>query len=463
MKSVLLRSSVSLVGLVLTVACASPCPQEERDAFVAMSLSDQLEKFKEASPPNTPTTGWRTKRLECVVLSVKNEQLTRFKFDLEYDGDYQDMVEYVFHDIDSGARQGRITEKFLEAPKPVGIKVLTDVDDTLYPNLIDRRYKRKSRAKTPYPGVLAFYDALKSEPADIAAGLVVGGVTHVPVTTLSARPSPIAGHLEQASIQSVIKLTAPTASERRQLKPSALSGSTIPAVWGTIQSWVRDVTQRELKPGENSPLDLLHDELTWLEPHVARHGQEDKIGEVKAKNFGEFARAYPEYRYVFVGDSGQADALTAKLLLTEAEKSARERVVTTFIHRLGMSDNAARGASHSFKNIPSELVVKDTSEEGRGIIIFRNYIHAAVLAYKHRAKLGEDLMTADELANVTEAALTQFQEQAGDFENTDSRDALRQQYAEDAAEAERLLIAAVSDRAGAIRRLLDAHFQRTTP
>jgi hypothetical protein len=464
MKPMVIGHRVSLGALVLTVACA-PCSQEERDRFAGLSLATQQKEFRDASPANSFSTGRATQKLECVLSSVRGDQLSQFKFDLEYDGDYKDMVEYLFHDIDSLGRQNRLTEKLLEAPARGGIKVLTDVDDTMYANLIDKRYPKK----TPYPGVLAFYDALKSEPAEIAAGLVRNGVTLVPVTTLSARPNPIAGHLENASINSLIKLTAPTASrsERRQLKPSALSGVTISSTLGTIESWWRTIvpgqqpakdenTQERLKP-EEEPLDLLHDGLTWLAARGAtRHEQEDKIGKVKAKNFAQFARAYPEYRYVFVGDSGQADALTARLLLTDTPEPARSRVVTTFIHELRTPDHVSLRTSHAFDDVPANLLVNENSASGRGVIVFRNYIRAAVLAYKHRATLG-DLMTADELANVTEAALVQFKEQAEEIKEG-PRGRLRQQYVEDAVEAERLLIVASSDRAVTIRRLLDTDF-----
>ena len=39
-------------------------------------------------------------RLERLLLSVALKDLHLFKFALEYDGDYKDLVEYVFHDID---------------------------------------------------------------------------------------------------------------------------------------------------------------------------------------------------------------------------------------------------------------------------------------------------------------------------------------------------------------------------
>ena len=153
-------------------------------------------------------------------------------------------------------------------------------------------------------------------------------------------------------------------------------------------------------------------------------GQEDQIGRVKFANFSEFAAAYPDYQYVFVGDSGQADALTAQLLVTSKLEEGTSRVLTTFIHLLRTPDNV-RQASHSFNKLPPDLLVSEASSTGRGVIVFRNYIRAAVLAYKHRATL-DNLITAEELATITEAALAQFQEEAREIAAA-PRDTLRRE------------------------------------
>ena len=153
-------------------------------------------------------------RMERLLLSVAPEDLPLFKFALEYDGDYKDLEEYIFHDIDNKEYQARIIEYFRTTPQPIGIKVLSDVDDTMYANLIDERYPEK----TLYPGVLEFYDSLKHEPFQLRA---------IPVTTLSARPNPIAGKLEEASLKSLVKFT------KERLCPSALSGALL------VQSQVR--------------------------------------------------------------------------------------------------------------------------------------------------------------------------------------------------------------------------------
>ena len=130
-------------------------------------------------------------RMERLLLSVAPEDLPAFKYALEYDLDYKDLEEYVFHDIDDSGRRLRMLDHLKRTPPSRGIKVLSDVDDTMYANLIDQRYSKG----TLYPGVLDFYDAVKEELFG------TGTPPRVHITTLSARPNPVAGKLEEAEPQ----------------------------------------------------------------------------------------------------------------------------------------------------------------------------------------------------------------------------------------------------------------------
>jgi hypothetical protein len=352
-------------------------PSSEVDDLIreaGMSLADKIESLKGLAPPDNRTGERKELGMERLILSVGPDDLAKFKFALEYDGDYKDLVEYLFHDIDDPARRARIIEQLQRAPAQNGVKVLTDVDDTMYANLIERRYPKK----TLYPGVLEFYDSLRREPFEAEP---------ICITTLSARPNPIGLKLEDASLAGLVEFT------NRRLRPSALSGKLASSLIGSLQTVLR---------ANQTRLDLLSDDIS--------HGQEDRIGRVKFSNFTEFARVYPEYRFVFVGDSGQADALTAQLMVTQNSTDEASRVLTTFIHDLRRSENDAESASNSFASLLQhpELLVSETSASGRGVIVFRNYIQAAVIAYVHSATL-EDLITAEELATITKAALEQFQ------------------------------------------------------
>jgi hypothetical protein len=173
---------------------------DRRIKSATLSLADKVEVFKKLAPrgeddPVAAKTGESKElRMERLLLSVAPEDLSLFKFALEYDGDYKDLEEYVFHDIDNDEYRARILEYFRTTPQQIGIKVLSDVDDTMYANLIDERYPKK----TLYPGVMEFYDSLKHEPFQLGA---------IPVTTLSARPNPIAGILKESSLKSLAAFT----------------------------------------------------------------------------------------------------------------------------------------------------------------------------------------------------------------------------------------------------------------
>lgn len=447
-------SARRVMGLLTVVLLSSACSRW--CSAVGPELADKQAAMRDFAAPDTITDPVTEGRMRDLVLSVAPDQLSAFKFELEYDGDDKDLVEYVFHDVDRSRVQRAIVDHLKRAPPHDGIKVLSDVDDTIYGNLIDRRYP--TSPKTPYPGVLAFYNAMKYEPHRPDAGTFVhDGIAQVPITTLSARPNPIVGHLEKRSITSLIALTRPAKPGplALQLRPSALSGHATSSTLGTLETIFRNglvkrfsflgaPPQTSLKTGEQ-PLDVLTDFLP--------KGQENEIAEVKFMNFLSFASVYPEYRFVFVGDSGQADALTAQRIVESGAVEGGPRVITTFIHDLKDRSNTTRPPSPAFDRLPATLRVDRASANGRGVIVFRNYIDAAVIAYAHRATL-MDLITADELVAVTVAALTEFEAVAIDDDAL--RESLRREYREDAKTAADLVkpSGAAVDPAAEIRRLL---------
>ncbi len=396
---------------------------DQRIAAASLGLGDKVAALESLSPRAEDSllgaaTGRRVeRRMERLMLSVAPADLALFKLALDYDGDYKDMEEYVFHDIDDEERRDRLLEHFRTAP-PAGIKVLTDVDDTLYANLVDQRYPKKTR----YPGVVEFYAALAVEPFESS---------RTPITTLSARPNPIGGKLEEGSLEKLADFT------EGRLCPSGLSGSLLSSAIGTLETLGR------------ANLDFLSD--------VVPDGKEREIGEVKYANFLRYSQVYPDYRFVFVGDSGQADALTARRMLSGPEGAAG-RVLTTFIHDLRASESDARSASASFRELPLSALVSSASADGRGVIVFRNYIAAALLTHHHASTLG-GLMTDGELLGITRAALEEFSRI--DFAEQAARARLLSQYRQDAEEVLRILSesgeAAVERQSDldAIQRILD--------
>jgi len=412
---------------------------DTRIVSAGLTLADKIEVFKRLAPKADVTSGREELRMERIILSVPPQDLPLFKFALEYDGDYKDVTEYVFHDIDNEDSQARIIQHFRSAPQRVGVKVLSDVDDTMVASLIDMRYKTDElhkKMKPLYPGILEFYDALKREPFELHKA--------IPVTTLTARPSPIAGIMEEHSLEGLVERAREQRKGDQELCPSSLSGEFVSSIIGTVETFVR------------AKLDHVLSEIP--------HGQEDQVGIVKFKNFGYFSIIYPEYRYVFVGDSGQADALTAQLMLNGELAEGSARVITTFIHNLKRFEDDGKSASPAFQGLSEHLKIDQASPTGRGVIVFRNYIQAAVIARTHWRTL-DDLVTAEGLATVTLAALKQFG--AIPFQEdgkASSREILREQYRQDAEAAYQLLIATASRSPALekdledIRRTLDKGF-----
>jgi hypothetical protein len=146
-------------------------------------------------------------------------------------------------------------------------------------------------------------------------------------------------------------------------------------------------------------------------------------------------------------------------MISEKSCEGTSRVITTFIHDLREHEDDQKSVSATFRNVPAEMLINELSESGRGVIVFRNYIAAALVAYAHSSTL-ENLITADKLAKVTRAALTQFQAIPFAAKQA-SRHQLRDQYRQDAEGAYTLLTrasqpsAAMVEEIRQIRHILD--------
>ncbi len=185
---------------------------------------------------------------------------------------------------------------------------------------------------------------------------------------------------------------------------------------------------------------------------------EDKIGQVKFANCQQFCAVFPEYQYVFVGDSGQADALTAQLLTNGQMAEGISRPLTTFIHDLRESSDDLRAVSPAFRRLSTDDLVGDPPVARPGVIVFRNYIHAATIAYLQRDTLN-NLIDANDLAAIARAALADFERVAA---TAPSRKTLERQYKADSERATALVAASglAASAAADLRRTLDGAFWR---
>lgn len=241
------------------------------------------------------------KAITAVFLATKGEGLTQLKNAIDQGGDYHDLQQLVFHDIDSKARRGQLLAHFeREAPaKGARVKVLSDIDDTFYVNLKDDRFPKK----TVYPGVKAFYAEL-----DRGAGRAdpLGDLMF-----LSARPYDRPGLVEH-------------------------------------------MTRETMEKHGVTPCTVLSGDLA----HVVGN---ERIADKKFENWAQVTQLYPEYGSVFIGDSGQGDAIFGAR--AAATRGGDMRAV--FIHDVTHLDAAAKA---------------DFARQG--VFIFDTYVGAATEAFK---------------------------------------------------------------------------------
>lgn len=205
-----------------------------------------------------------------VFLGTRGRDLTALKNALDALGGRRNLRALVYRDLDDLATRAAILAHIATeaTAAPAGeLKVLSDVDDTFYANWKDRRYP----PRTVYPGVLAFYteldrgpDAVPGRPGDLVF--------------VTARPGDGVGLVARYTLDAL---------QSRGVGPATvLLGS------------------------------LLH--VTSSE----------RIAAGKYLAFKQFRALYPEYRFAFVGDSGQGDATFARALVD----LDGDVVAGTFIH-----------------------------------------------------------------------------------------------------------------------------------
>ncbi|WP_223633046.1 phosphatase domain-containing protein [Corallococcus sp. EGB] len=242
------------------------------------------------------------RRLRDLFLGLKGRELTAFKNLLEAGGEYHDLHKLVFDDVDDRAVRAELLAHFQREAQafPSGEnKVLSDIDDTFFVNWVDKRYP----PKTVYPGVLAFYQELDRGP-----GIIPGRAGDL--VFVSARPQDPLGLIENATLESLRERGVPLAV--------MLSGSFFYLVGNT------------------------------------------RIAHKKFENFEQYARLFPEYGFVFVGDSGQGDVEFGARMREALPQAVR----AVFIHDVVATPQDTRDAWRE-----------------RHVFFFDTYVGAAVDAF----------------------------------------------------------------------------------
>jgi hypothetical protein len=269
--------------------------------------------------------------IEKLFTTTKGRDLSKLKRLIDLGGDHLDLEKLIFRDVDKHTRTQLLNHFYREglAVDHPHLKVMSDIDDTLYASRSDTRFPRY----TIYPGIRAFFDALDRGicSEDDCGDLIF----------LTARPNGPQGTWEGRSHALIRRLG---------IRAAILSGT-----------------------------------LLGLLSHR-------RMAAVKLKNFERFKQLYPEYNFVFLGDSGQGDMLVGRDMLDRDSNNVK----AIFIHDLG--------------NTKVLSIEKQTALAKKGVYLFKTYVGAAVIAYH----LG--LITMENLIKVADQAHSEFNAIAFDNE-----------------------------------------------
>ncbi len=229
-----------------------------------LSLETRVELVWAMQRGSTRTTF--EQGIRNIFVASTGDELRELRNEINLSDSYRDLARLIFKDIDNQAIRDEILNHIQSNSVKIDqVKVLSDIDDTVFARLHDKRYPGKTR----YPGVLAFFAALnhslgkESDDANI--------------TFVTARPG--------------------------------LFG-------GIVSAWTRRTLA---KAGIRRPT-ILTGSLFALRSH-------DSMARRKIRNIRQYHEVFPEYGLVFVGDSGQGDVEVGKLMLQEFPDSVRSVMI----------------------------------------------------------------------------------------------------------------------------------------
>lgn len=174
------------------------------------------------------------------------------------------------------------------------IKILSDIDDTMlagggYPAGCDLSYPKH----VPYPGVFAFYKALDVGTEDHHTDSSLNNIGNL--VFLSARMHSYRGGSENVSYKKFRELRK--RENGLHTNPIILAGDL-----GSVKSMWGDFSPMAMK---------------------------------KLRNFEEYRCLYPEYKFIFIGDNGQGDAITGQQMCSRGgvgDGDGDGSVIAVFIH-----------------------------------------------------------------------------------------------------------------------------------
>jgi len=336
---------------------------------------------------------FKTRRQRLVrdfFLSCSGLELTAVKNLVDGGGDVHNLFKMVYTDISSrkvradikGHLKAEATKLRSQCPGPhkrEGIKVLSDIDDTLFSSGghiggCDKTFPHKK----VYPGCLELFEVLdQTLHAELPSCNLV---------FLSARPHLYKSVMEEGSYRLFRSLVL---DERRMHTfPTMLPGDRNYSVRGFLAS-------------------LCLGTKGWR-----------KVGEHKYVTFSNYAELYPEYDFVFFGDNGQGDLLAAQLMASGSRRHGGSQT-TLPLDKNGQNEqppNLIAALIHEV--LPDEAKVLALEEfrdrgpawrreqEEHKIFFHTSYVGAAIRLYESNT----GLVTVEQLRYVAASAITDFGE-----------------------------------------------------
>jgi len=219
-----------------------------------------------------------------------------------------DLREIIFNKDGTTTDDGEILLGIFETKKlpEQRLHILTDIDDTLYPNIEHGTYiagsDRSWIQKQPYPGIISFYRRFYQKLPEKSRYS----------TILSATP----GFLKN------YKLVAPRLNEI--LKNTSDTNEDFGFIQGIeskneLLSYIGNIAYNATHPQES----------------VARPDSSQlfvRFGTLKFERFVQYSKIFPEYDFIFIGDNGQGDVLAGTKMLEYMTSMRTPERCTVAIH-----------------------------------------------------------------------------------------------------------------------------------
>eukprot|EP00930_Biecheleria_cincta_P100412 TRINITY_DN92051_c0_g1_i1.p1 TRINITY_DN92051_c0_g1~~TRINITY_DN92051_c0_g1_i1.p1 ORF type:complete len:715 (+),score=108.01 TRINITY_DN92051_c0_g1_i1:25-2169(+) len=319
-------------------------------------------------------TGLHGFREQCEVrdllLSCHGNDLVYVKTLLDGSGGYHNLSKLIFDDVSFRSVRDEILAHFAAEAEQlrtvhsgrVGVKVLSDVDDTLlssaghFPAGCDQSYPHK----VVYPGCLKLYECLDAtfSPGQPSCNLVF----------LSARPHVFKDLAEEASYQVFNSLVS---SSSMHSIPTLLAGKLLSGIWATLT--FKCIGVRAWKP----------------------------VGQDKYSTYTKYIKLYPEYDFVFCGDDGQGDLFAGQHMLEDDSGLCRAVVIHRVLEGTPLHEPFAGGSDSSDDDDEEGLLRKSPAR----LIFHKSYVGAALDI--HRAD--PQLLPIEKVAEVANSAISDLE------------------------------------------------------